>query len=353
MRNHFSAIHLSKLEGFLGLLILLPLAACTYASSPRDVVGIVVGVEDFSTGRVSDVEVIDITGTTLTSRSRNCADYVATYNAEAIELPSNTVFIGSLTISVENDHCIFTSNAIPNHDMNDANTFATPVSEQHKVYRVTTSPQPNRQATALSPQYDNAVLLNGVKVDSLSGGCFTVRLGCRDATIPWRYNAISPLSFLKTDAHHAHTQPNGEYHYHGNPHALFDDSDNSKVSPVIGFAADGFPIFGSYFDDNGNIRKALSSYQLKRGERPSGEGNPGGTYDGEFNDDYEYVEGAGDLDDCNGMTIDGIYGYYVTEDYPYVIVCYRGTPDNSFRKTGSGGQSRSPSGGGELHGGSQ
>ncbi|MEM1292798.1 MAG: hypothetical protein AAGH67_15135 [Cyanobacteria bacterium P01_H01_bin.162] len=64
---------------------------------------IVVSVEDFSTGRVSDGEVIDLTGVPLTSWSRNCADYVATYSAAALELPSNTVFIGALTISVEND----------------------------------------------------------------------------------------------------------------------------------------------------------------------------------------------------------------------------------------------------------
>ncbi|MGD1919345.1 MAG: YHYH protein, partial [Pleurocapsa sp.] len=143
-----------------------------------------------------------------------------------------------------------------------------------------------------------------------------------------------PQSFLNTDSPHAHTQENGGYHYHGNPKALFDDSDNSKASPVIGFAADGFPIFGSYFDDNGNIRQVRSSYQLKSGSRPSGAENPGGTYDGEFDDDYEYVEGFGDLDECNGMTVNGVYGYYVTDSYPYIMGCFSGTPDHSFRKHG-------------------
>jgi len=101
---------------------------------------------------------------------------------------------------------------------------------------------------------------------------------------------------------------------------------------VVGFAADGFPIFGSYFDDQGNIRKALSSYRLKSGTRPSGTGDPGGTYDGAFRDDYEYIEGVGDLDECNGMTKDGVYGYYITESYPYVLACFSGTPDGSFNK---------------------
>ncbi|MEO1646062.1 MAG: YHYH protein, partial [Chloroflexota bacterium] len=322
------------IENFSILLFLVTIAACTHASSPPNVIGVVVGIRDVSTEGVSDAQVIDITSAILTTSSSNCADYVASYSGEALEISSNTVFVGILTVSVEDDTCIFTSNGIPNHDMNDANTFATPVSEQSKVYRVTKKPQHNSQTTAISPQYDNAILLNGVKIDLLSGGCFTMRLGCRDETIPWRYNAMSPVSFLKTDSHNAHTQPNGEYHYHGNPHALFDDRDNSRISPVIGFAADGFPIFGSYFDDNGSIRKALSSYQLKSGERPSGEGSPGGTYDGEFNDDYEYIEGSGDLDECNGMTVDGVYGYYITDSYPYALGCFRGTPDESFRKVG-------------------
>jgi len=77
---------------------------------------------------------------------------------------------------------------------------------------------------------------------------------------------MSPLNDFGTDSHNAHTQPEGTYHYHGSPVAMF-YSDTAVVSPVIGFAADDFPIYGSYFDDNGTIRKATSSYQLKQGSR--------------------------------------------------------------------------------------
>ena len=49
-------------------------------------------------------------------------------------------------------------------------------------------------------------------------------------------------------------------------------------------------------------------------------------------DDYEYVAGLGDLDACNGMTVDGAYGYVVTEGFPYILGCFTGTPDPSFRK---------------------
>ena len=58
--------------------------------------------------------------------------------------------------------------------------------------------------------------------------------------------------------------------------------------------------------------------------------DPGGSYDGTYTSDWEYSANAGDLDECNGMTIDGVYGYYVTDSYPWVMGCYKGTPDSSF-----------------------
>jgi len=62
-----------------------------------------------------------------------------------------------------------------------------------------------------------------------------------------------------TDEHNAHTQPDGTYHYHGNPLALFEQSNPTSPSPVIGFAADGFPVFGSFILDGGTIRRATTS----------------------------------------------------------------------------------------------
>jgi|GEM_PF-1321192 len=275
---------------------------------------------------------IDITDAILNSRSANCADYVASYTADALDVANDTAYMGMLTVTVDDDTCTFTSNAIPNHDFNDISDFPNIPSEQDLSLTFTTDPQISTNSTPLSLQYNNAILLNGVKVDLLAAGCYGVgdgRIGCTDMSTPYRYDPMAPTANFGTDSHNAHTQPNGEYHYHGNPKALFDDSDDSAASPLIGFAADGFPIFGTYFDDNGTIRKASSSYQLKSGTRTGG---PGGIYDGTFVDDYEYVEGSGDLDACNGMTIDGVYGYFVTDGYPHILGCFSGTPDISFRK---------------------
>ena len=150
-------------------------------------------------------------------------------------------------------------------------------------------------------------MLNGVALDLLSAGCYAptdpmadadgnVQIGCTPAD-GWLLDPLGPGNGFGTDLHHAHTQPDGTYHYHGDPEALFDDSPGPNGSPVIGFAADGFPIYGSYFHDGTTVRKAISGYTLKAGNRPGGADAPSGAYDGQYIDDYEFT-GAGDLDAC-------------------------------------------------------
>ena len=62
---------------------------------------------------------------------------------------------------------------------------------------------------------------------------------------PWRFDPMFAANGFRVDSHNAHVQPNGSYHYHGMPNAMF-DADMPVESPVIGFAADGFPVFGSW-----------------------------------------------------------------------------------------------------------
>lgn len=291
------------------------------------------GCSSAQSGADPTAGVTDLTGALLTSRSATCADYADTYAARATDLQAGTTFTAALVVSADGSGCDVVSNAIPNHDFNATGGFVAPVSEQDQRYTIPADPTPAAQPTPLTLAYDDAILLNGVKVDMLAAGCFFVQTGCTDPDEPFRYNPLVARRFQE-DEHHAHTQPDGAYHYHGDPRALFDNADASAPSPVIGFAADGFPIFGSYIDDGGTVRKATSSYRLKTGTRPGGPDGPGGRYDGTYVDDYEYVPGSGDLDACNGMTADGVYGYVVTEAYPYILGCFTGTPDPSFLKPG-------------------
>lgn len=275
----------------------------------------------------------DITNAIFTNRSVDCFSYINQYYSDVFDVNNSQLFMGDLTITVAEGKCIFQTNNIPNHDFNDgARAFPNDVSEQSKLFEITTLPSHAETVTGLSLTVDNAILLNGVKVDLLAAGCFGVgngKVGCNDINQPWRYDPMFSANGFLVDSHNAHSQPDGSYHYHGTPNAFYHEDSTDNASPVIGFAADGYPIFGPYFDDNGTIRKAQSSFQLRTGERPSG---PGGNYDGAFRDDYQYIEGAGDLDECNGMMHNGTYGYYITDVFPYVLACFKGTPDNTFRK---------------------
>jgi hypothetical protein len=111
--------------------------------------------------------------------------------------------------------------------------------------------------------------------------------------------------------------------------AIFADTNGNAA---IGFAADGFPVHGSYFKDaTGKLRKARSGYSLKTGSQPSSAGDPGGIYDGVYIDDYEFT-GSGDLDACNGVTVDSRNAYCITDSYPWGIKCFSGVPGPSFAK---------------------
>ena len=161
----------------------------------------------------------------------------------------------------------------------------------------------------------------------------------------------------------------GNYHHHQNPSAFNLDlnilsnvcdaypSDGLYVinptqhSPLIGFAYDGFPIYGAYAYTNTNgtgaITRMKSSYQLK--SYPTGLRTNGpainqvvGTqtfFNGYFREDYEYIDHTGDatyLDSHNGRICNtpeypaslypnGIYCYFATVDanhnsaYPYAV----------------------------------
>jgi YHYH protein len=289
--------------------------------------------------------IIDITNQIFTKSSGNCADYASSFSSSVQDIQRALAFKGTVLINTTATTCTIMSNAIPNHDFNNIGArFATNVAMNNRSFTITRSPTIANTATPISQGSYNAVMLNGVVLDILSAGCYrpsspaadedgNVAVGCSAATEPWLLDPLSTYSRFSTDEHNAHTQPDGTYHYHGNPMAMFDDNPGPLGSPVIGFAADGFPIYGTYFLDNatGQVRKAKSGYTLKQGSRPSSAVDPGGEYNGLYVADYEFTN-AGDLDRCNGMTVNGQYGYYVTDSYPWVIKCFSGTPNASFRK---------------------
>ena len=299
---------------------------------------------------VTPCDTSNITNIILNSRNADCAQsqyvdnctiaYVRDLN-RALDFTANT----SLKISSDMNSCTFSVDAIPNHDFNDSSaSFATNVMEVNRSFTIKRNPVIVSENTQIDGRSWDAVMVNGVVVDIKSNGCYqpTEPRANTDGNIAsncprnaeWNLVPLEYKSMFRVDMHNAHVQPDGTYHYHGNPNALFDDSPSEDGSPLIGWAADGFPIYGSYILEvsTGTYRKVLSGYTLKTGSRGTKSNtNPGGQYNGIYEEDWEWTN-AGDLDECNGMTYKDQYGYYVTDGYPYIINCFKGTPDPSFNK---------------------
>ena len=228
------------------------------------------------------IPMIDITNDIFSNRSSDCADYDENYKSSVRDLTRAIDFEGYVDIEAYEEYCDIYSDNIPNHDFNDSSAnFASNVMERDRTFKVKRFPEAASQNTEIQRGVWDALMLNGVVVDLKSAGCYSpsspnansdgnIAAGCGQSA-QWNLVPLEYTSMFGVDIHNAHVQPDGSYHYHGNPNAMFDDSPSGEGSPFIGFAADGFPIYGSYIldDTTGAYRKALSGYALKEGTRGS------------------------------------------------------------------------------------
>ncbi|MEL7092327.1 MAG: YHYH protein [Pseudomonadota bacterium] len=245
-----------------------------------------------------------------------------------------------VAMTVQGDTRVITSNGLPGHKVGSFPNAGNPnrISAQRYTFRVPVSPRKGR-ARDLPRATAFGVAVNGVPFDPNAAEFWqgNPRAG-------WNYNALGGAVALGLDANYGHVQPTGAYHYHGLPVGLMQQLNwsASKPSPLIGFAADGFPIYAVTAQVNGQVVRMTSSYQLKSGSRPGGS-QPGGRHDGAFMQDYEYRAGSGRLDECNGATVkttefpNGTYAYFLTDTYPVVPRCLKGAVGQGFGKSGGRG----------------
>ncbi len=298
---------------------------------------------------------------------------------EVVELPAPSV-----SITVEGEYRVIRANGLPNHATgefpNDGNPNA--MRPQNHEYRVPLHPKIADRLTPARPEF--GIALNGVVFDSGTGEFWSAdgrrhgpgrpgppgksdRRGGRPGPpgrggpgggpgAAWNYEALGGGVPFGIDRNHAHVQPTGKYHYHGIPtglleslgqHSHEDGQAHAHKMLQIGWAFDGFPIYAPYGyadpnDPDSELVELKSSYRLKAGRRPSPPEGPGEKYDGTFNKDWEYVNGLGDLDECNGRFgitpefPEGTYHYFITSSHPAVPRLWRGVPAARSRR-GPGG----------------
>lgn len=257
---------------------------------------------------------------------------------DARPLPPNRV-----RIEVAGEARLVTSNGVPDHE---TGRFPNPdcplrLRAQRHVYRLPAAPSP---APALRPLgfWEFGVALNGVPLDP-AGPHFR-----GDARTGWQFEVLSPVARprLGIDRALGHVQPGGAYHYHGLAPALLrprpgQDPDRMRL---LGWAADGFPVYAPLAPrDAGDPGSPLTAprpgWRLRAGARRSG---PGGRHDGTFVEDFEFVDGLGDLDPANGRVgvtpefPGGTYHYFLTAEFPFIPRFHRGTPDPSFGRHAEG-----------------
>ena len=172
----------------------------------------------------------------------------------------------------------------------------------------------------------------------------------------FHYEALSGMmgGRLGNDDSLAHVQPDGSYHYHGMPYGLLKRLQYDKKMALVGWAADGYPIYAQLAykkpnDPKSGLVKLKSSFKLRAGDRTEG---PTGPYDGSFGTDFEYNKTFGDLDEHNGRNgvtpeyPKGTYYYVLTDTFPFVPRSFKGVPDRSFFRMPPGGGPGGMRGGG-------
>ena len=139
----------------------------------------------------------------------------------------------------------------------------------------------------------------------------------KNSSSGWRKQAMFSPRSLGIDQHYGHVDKSGLYHYH----QLKTDSNVDIKEYLVGYAPDGFKIMYKLSES--------SSWKLKEGLRSTA---PGGKFDGNFEEDFEYVANSGSLDECNGKKINGVYTYFATETYPFFPRCFKGAVNKNFMR---------------------
>ena len=211
---------------------------------------------------------------------------------------SNKDGIDNLRISHDAKHLIVESQGYPNHPTAIFPNSSNPnsISVQQFTFRLPLEPKLADKITRLpmgpvGMASNGVVFFNPFEMEGM--------------------NAVEGYSEVWLDSCCGHPQQTGVYHYHKYPSCVkspFSD-DGERHSPIIGFAFDGFPLYGPYEADG---LKAMDA----KGERA--------------------------LDVCNGHAdAERGYHYHVTPGrFPYILGGYAGVvePSNNrgLRRAGEG-----------------
>lgn len=206
-------------------------------------------------------------------------------HCEAIKLSIEAAgFSDVAKVTCENGNAIITSKTYPDHTLM---TGIVGTNEQIPVpAKDYAAPIPLAPVLGSTPQTRDAALgvaVNGVPIYDYTGGG---EMSLDD--LKHHQAQHDTLQTEQLDVCGGHAGRGDDYHYHVKPNCMIDQMKNTGDDAIIGWAFDGFPIYG----DN----------------------NPDGT-----------PIAVGELDVCNGKADDTfIYRYHTSTNAPYIIQCLMG-----------------------------
>lgn len=288
-------------------------------------------------------------------------------NSTAIE---DDVLANVQKVQYSSTNVYITTNGIPAYPTGpflDGNRFLA--EDQNAIFKFPLNPSKNNGTPTETGLGNIGVFINGTALFNFADGVsYSLNdradkggpLGGRGDGV-WNRDAVlaEMAGFDCSKGHPA----NGNYHHHQNPSAfkldknvvsticnLYDADglytiDASTHSPLIGYAYDGYPIYGAYGYDNtdgtGGITRIKTSYKLRNITQRTEYADETDVTDGPavnttyplgyYKEDYEYVANHGHLDEHNGRFCvtpeypNGTYAYFATVDadwnseYPYAV----------------------------------
>lgn len=201
----------------------------------------------------------------------------------------------AISISLEGDRRVIRANDLPKHA-----TGIFPIQVSDPAYQYDHNPNSIRSQDIL-------LTLPAMPVAAATPGCVPqgmIGFALDGVAI---FNAVDAagrdaVAHEVQDACNGHPQQEGQYHYHGPSPCMADpDGDAGRHSDLVGYALDGYGIYGMHGEDG-------------------------------------HVLHDSDLDACHGHshavmwdgTLQVIYHYHLTPEYPYTVGCFHGNVDRAL-----------------------
>lgn len=210
----------------------------------------------------------------------------------------SVTWTSSFTVSLQGDQRVFTGNDLPNHP-----TGNFPVDPSDDAYAVDRNPNsiqeqsitlslPANPTAAAQPNCvggEVGIMLSGVVIFS----AFDAE--GRDA-----------VAHEVQDECDGHPQISGFYHYHSLSDCI-EDTSTSGHSSLVGYAFDGYGIYGYYGEDGAEVT----------------------------NEDLDQCHGHTHVIEWDGQMVE-MYHYHATHEFPYVVGCFHGEPAVRALSSGEG-----------------